>query len=424
MTVLTGIAAAASALLLAAGTVIPGTVEVPGSQETEAGVMSANVEHIMTVPLEQGTATGAHVIDDILYMTSWRSMSIYDVSDPLAPVLLSRTPLGFRFQNENVSTNGKILLISEQAPVDRLHVWDVSDPENPTELSSLLLAGTHTATCILDCSWSYGSYDFVGPQGPLTGGQLVDLADPANPVDAGHYNHDLPATQTHDVTEVRPGRVLTASAPLQLLDVREDPANPKLLAVGTNDDKRMHTARWPRNARDRFILTTFETNGNPRCTEQSGEFTTWNAHKWWRTGVFEPIDEYRVASGTYLDGSPAVNQLGCSAHWFEEHPTFRNGGLVAAGFYEHGVRFLDVDRQGKISEVGYFMGWGGSTSAAYWLTDEIVYSIDYSRGIDILRFDRTAPTGTTADVDPSAWELLGAVATGARADGFVCRLNA
>lgn len=26
------------------------------------------------------------------------------------------------------------------------------------------------------------------------------------------------------------------------------------------------------------------------------------------------------------------------------------------------------------------------TSAAYWLTDRLVYSIDYERGIDILRF--------------------------------------
>ncbi len=33
------------------------------------------------------------------------------------------------------------------------------------------------------------------------------------------------------------------------------------------------------------------------------------------------------------------------------------------------------------------MPWAGSTSAAYWLTDEIVYSVDYSRGIDILKYN-------------------------------------
>jgi hypothetical protein len=32
------------------------------------------------------------------------------------------------------------------------------------------------------------------------------------------------------------------------------------------------------------------------------------------------------------------------------------------------------------------MPHGGSTGASYWITDEIVYSVDYARGIDILRF--------------------------------------
>lgn len=389
----------------------------------ETGVMSPNVEHVMTVPLEQGTATGAHLVDDTFYVTSWRSLSIYDVSDPVDPVLLSSTPLGFQFENEDVSTNGEILLISEQAPVDRLHVWDVSDPADPEEVGTLVGAGTHTATCVLDCTWSYGSYDFLGPQGAMTGGQLVDLRDPTAPVDAGHYNERLPAAQTHDVMEVAPGLILTASQPIQFIDVRESRHRPQLLAVGTNDDKRMHTARWPRQGKDKFILTTFETNATVRCDETAGELATWDAKRWRQTGTFEPIDEYRVSSGAYLDGSPAVNQLGCSAHWFTEHPDFRNGGLVAAAFYEHGVRFLDIDRDGAIAEVGYFMGWGGSTSAAYWLDDEIVYSVDYTRGIDILRFDQSAPRGVSTDVDSSTWARLHSVASGTRVNEVFCRLG-
>jgi hypothetical protein len=30
--------------------------------------------------------------------------------------------------------------------------------------------------------------------------------------------------------------------------------------------------------------------------------------------------------------------------------------------------------------------YAGSTSAAYWLNNDIVYAVDYTRGIDILRF--------------------------------------
>lgn len=412
------------AALALSGSTVAAAPTLSAAEPTDAGVMSPNVEHITTIPVERGTATGARIVGDRLFLTSWRSMSIYDISDPLEPKQLSQVNLGFQFENEDVSTDGKILLFSEQAPVDRLHVWDVSDGANPHEIATLDGAGTHTATCVLDCTWAYGSYDFVGPDGAMTGGQLVDLRNPAAPADAGHYNTDLPAKQTHDVFEVAPGRVLTASKPIQYLDIREDPAKPRLLAVGTNDDRRMHTARWPRGGKDRFIMTTFETNADVRCTETSGEFSTWSTRKWRKTGEFTVIDQYRVANGSYLDGRPAANQLGCSAHWFEEHPTFRNGGLVAAGFYEHGVRFLDISRNGEISEVGYFMGWSGSTSAAYWATDDIVYAIDYSRGIDVLRFDREAPTETTEDVDASTWARLGAAAAAAKPDGFVCRIGA
>lgn len=91
-------------------------------------------------------------------------------------------------------------------------------------------------------------------------------------------------------------------------------------------------------------------------------------------------------NGIYADGQPAVSgYYGCSAHWFEQHPDFKDGGLVALGFYGHGVRFLDVSSRGKIEEIGYFLGWGANTSAAYWITDDIVYTVDMHRGIDVLR---------------------------------------
>ena len=40
---------------------------------------------------------------------------------------------------------------------------------------------------------------------------------------------------------------------------------------------------------------------------------------------------------------------------------------------------------GSLTETGWFMPWGGETSAAYWVTDDLVYAIDFNRGIDILR---------------------------------------
>jgi hypothetical protein len=79
-------------------------------------------------------------------------------------------------------------------------------------------------------------------------------------------------------------------------------------------------------------------------------------------------------------------------HWFTPHPTYRNGGLVAIAWYEHGTRFLQVGRDGSISEVGWFLPLGTTASAAYWITDRIVYVSDYNRGLDVIRY--------TGDITP------------------------
>lgn len=113
---------------------------------------------------------------------------------------------------------------------------------------------------------------------------------------------------------------------------------------------------------------------------------TWDASRYRKTHTFRMIDEFRVTNGTYTDGNPAINGLGCTAMWFQHHPSFHNGGLVVSGFFEHGTRFLDVDKRGKISEVGYFMPVGGNTIATYWISKKIVYSFDVQRGLDILEY--------------------------------------
>ena len=94
-----------------------------------------------------------------------------------------------------------------------------------------------------------------------------------------------------------------------------------------------------------------------------------------------------AGNGFYADGKPVAGALGCSVHWFQEHPTFNNGGLVAISEYEDGVRFLQIERDGSIVEQGYFLSLGSSSSSPKWAgKDDVLYSIDYLRGIDILRW--------------------------------------
>jgi hypothetical protein len=171
------------------------------------------------------------------------------------------------------------------------------------------------------------------------------------------------------------------------MDARKQPTAPLELASGTTDDFRLiHSNRWPNLGRDRFFLVQGETPFSGPCTEDSGAFMTWDASRWKKTHSFHLIDEFRVKNGNFVDGDPPANAAGCTNMWFQEHPSFDNGGLVASAFFEHGTRILDVSDEGQIKQVGYFTPAGGETIASYWLSNEIVYSVDLTRGIDILRF--------------------------------------
>jgi hypothetical protein len=57
------------------------------------------------------------------------------------------------------------------------------------------------------------------------------------------------------------------------------------------------------------------------------------------------------------------------------------------------IYFLKVAGDGDIRRVGYFLPYAGSTSAAYWLNRSVVYPVDYTRGIDILRYNGAGTDG-------------------------------
>lgn len=369
------------ALVALAATVALGMPQA-GAGPTAGGITSDNVEYVTFVPFEQATATGANAYGKYLYVTSWHKFSIYDIEDPEAPSHVSTVPFGFKFENEDVGTNGKIMLFSESAPGNVLHVWDVSDKANPQPLSQVQGAGDHTTSCILNCTWAYGSE-----------GHITDLRNPAKPklMEETWGDGTPPGNNGHDVTEVAPGIVLTSTNPMMLLDARKDPTNPKLLATSEDMPAFVHSNLWPNNGKDDFALSTGETwvpAANARCTDSSAGLSSWDGTHWKKTKSLTLIDTIRMKNGTGADGNPpgANGPFGCSSHWFDTHPKFNDGGLVAAGFYNHGTRFIEVASNGKLKEIGFFLPYGGGTSAAYWINDEIVYAIDYQRGLDVLRY--------------------------------------
>lgn len=368
-------------------------VTLPAAAGTDAGgVSSDNVEWIRNVPTAGGYAEGGRLVGDYFYVTvNGQGLLIYDVSEPEDPQLVGRLAAPHFWENEDIATNGKIALLSQrsfpftywgQPEFADLSVVDVEDKSNPAVIATIEGGGDHTYECLYDCKWAYGS----------VGGGIYDLRDPSAPkMLKDRWVDVLPEnTFIHDVTEVRPGIVLTASTPMYLLDIRRDITTPKILAMSTLSTNSGHNALWPRSGKDDFILTATEYP-HERCDSRDGEsdaaFEVWDAARWKRTRTITSLGAWRVpGNGIYADGQPAVSgYYGCSAHWFEQHPDFNDGGVVALAFYGHGVRFLDVSAKGKIEEIGYFLGWGANTSAAYWITDDIVYTVDMQRGIDVLR---------------------------------------
>jgi hypothetical protein len=376
----------------------------PASAVTvQDAVMSKNVEYLGSIQQDAGLTTGAKVIGDRLFVTSGKNISIYDISDPAAPKPLGGMKANVAWENEEVPTNGKVLAVASDfysvgvpecvaamAPDGCVQFFDVRDPANIKQVGTIPIAN-HTAECALDCQYFYGK-----------AGTIIDargILDGTPPKVIGNWIDELRAQgvdeqSCHHIREIRPGVLLTACQPFAAISINAEdggsPAHPKVLYTGAAA-KFVHSARWPREGADKFALIGGEENFTGRCERNNSEFSVYSAEKILsgQSKSFEgPVAQVPPAgNGVYADGKPVAGALGCSVHWFQEHPSFHDGGLVALSEYEDGVRFLQIGADGSIKEQGYFLSLGSSSSSPKWAgKDDVLYSIDYQRGIDILRY--------------------------------------
>ncbi|MCI0344181.1 MAG: hypothetical protein L0221_01895, partial [Chloroflexi bacterium] len=92
---------------------------------------SDNVELVTTVP---GSAAGMRIVGTYAYVTGWAGLTVLDVSSPAAPKVVSTLPIA-HFENEDVESDGKIVLISNDREKGNtggvLYVVDVADPAAP-----------------------------------------------------------------------------------------------------------------------------------------------------------------------------------------------------------------------------------------------------------------------------------------------------
>ena len=395
----------ATAAPAAAQVAVPAPPSVPPAGDA---VMSPNVEYLGSIKQDIGMTTGTKIIGDRMFVTSAKNLSIYDISNPASPQPLGGMFTNVAWENEEVPTNGELLVVASDfyalgvpecvaagAAGGCLQFFDVRDPANIKQVATLPKIN-HTAECALDCQYVYGQRGtIVDARGVLDGTQPTVIGNWITQVTAELRrltgNNTITEGNCHHIREIKPGVLLTACRPFVVFSINAkdggSPTSPKVLSYG-QAAKFVHSARWPREGKDKFLLTGGEQNFRGRCELNNSEFSVYSAEDVDTTKQFKLISQVGPAgNGVYADGKPVAGALGCSVHWFQEHETFKNGGLVAISEYEDGVRFLQITKQGGIIEQGYFLSLGSSSSSPKWAgKDDILYSIDYQRGIDILRW--------------------------------------
>jgi len=137
------------------------------------------------------------------------------------------------------------------------------------------------------------------------------------------------------------------------------------------------------------LVITEEDYAKPTC-EGQGSVQTWRI-----TGTSNPDGTVKLEllDMWTTELNELANQTGrspatgnCSAHWFDE-----SDGLVAQGWYDQGVRFLDVTNPREIKQVGYYATTGTFWAAYFAPGDrETVYALDTTSGIDVLNIDRSS----------------------------------
>jgi hypothetical protein len=340
----------------------------------------------------------------------------------------------------------------------------VSKPESPSLASVLPLGqvtatergGGHIANCVKDgCHWVW-----------LTGGHrvwTVDLRDIHTPLIVGAFTTPISAGSagfgtkgkintgaTHDAERDATGTVwLTGSGGAAAYSVAKDVVHPKLLTTtgkqgldpGVNDfilhnSVRPGAAAYRKHAGNKLakgdvLLVTEEdyvdqSETPPGGCRGQGKFQTWDVRGNESGKPMRLLDQWLTEVGgvPVLSGSKAPVTANCSSHWFRE----RNG-VAAVGWYEQGLRLIDTRNPKDLRQIGYWMPPNGVTWGAYWIADDIVYTADAARGVDVLRVTGLG-AGAPSVVAPIRASWLG-VGTGtiaflrpSAAFGYACLLPA
>lgn len=324
--------------------------------------------------LAGGQIRGAALDGDSLYVATPVSLSVYDVSSPLSPVLLARRASSRWIHGELISTGGDLLLLNGGIVAQGLDVWNVEDKSNPVLAASIDGLADEHFSCLLECTWAYGSE-----------GSIVDLRNPHEPVVAAvnwKVASGIGRRRVHRIDEYRPGFMATSPRQAEpvMLDVRR-PLQPRVVAttrMSPFDSINFLYTTWPRGGDDRFVLAS--TENGPCNDEFQAALVTFDTKGWPRDRRFEAAGRFRYKAVT--------EEERCLSYYMALHPGFHDGGLVALPNGQSGIRVVEASPDGKLHEADSFGLPTSNVWLAFWIDEEVFYALSETGEVYILRFER------------------------------------
>jgi hypothetical protein len=324
---------------------------------------------------------------------------------------------------------------------DVIDLTDIHDPFIATTVTDQPMAGNQGITSSVGHDWDVdddGVAWWVG-----TGGIIAyDVSDPTDPVilnSSDEHGRDPEWNDYITHNSLRPNG-----------DDFSGPRHHPGQGQGGGLERNRDSGSWssdsgaPHVDRGNVLLITEEDYVDPRCGSAEGSFQTWyipdldpsiNSEGEQDGGTITPLDQWNSEiAGTGIE-TPAG--AFCSAHYFDYH----QDGYVAQGWYQQGLRILDVNDPTDIQQVGYWITGVQETWGAYWVPEydedgrqtglktDLVYTNDPTRGMEILQVDlpngedRGTATAVTAPILTSWLEVDPTLE--ARKDetwGYVCPL--
>lgn len=340
------------------------------------------------------------------HMRNPSGTSIYDVSDPRAPRLLSRIDIPDGWHSHKVRVAGDIMLVNhEKLGQDGdpdfgggLGVYDVANPAAPRLISKWTTGGRGVHRYDFDGRYAYISPTAEGYVGNIV--MILDLADPSHPQEVGRWwipgqhagggedypwNEWVPPRCHHPL---RRGDRLYVSYwhhGLYILDIADMSAPLPVAHVNTSPafPHPTHTCLpMAERIRGRDIMVVADE-------DVAKLYPAAPAFAWIYDITVEqaptPIATWQV-QGLHGDGSPQPPMTGC------HQPSERVAGtIIPFAWFAQGLRLVDIADPFSPVEVGHFLpdaapGATQPSSNDVTIDDRgLIYLVDRVNGVDILQ---------------------------------------